>query len=204
MTLPITEWKVSALVVGPGSPGRLYAFQRGTVLGETGVIGDRIRLWFSDDFGTTWRAFAGGLPVEDPACMNNLTMDYAREDALYASTCQGIYRWTGREWASVEGGAVRIDVDGMGNPWIVNSDGVIYRRERNQWQKLPGAARDISINAAGDAWVVGTDPVGGGFGIYHWTGRDWARVDGSATQLSVGGNGVVYVVNDAGAIFRRR
>lgn len=116
----------------------------------------------------------------------------------------GIYRWTGRDWASVDGGAVRIDVDGMGNPWIVNAEGDVFRRERNQWQKLPGAARDISVNAAGDAWVIGTNPVGEGFGIYNWTGRDWVEVGGGATQLSVGGDGVVYVVNSANAIYRRR
>jgi len=116
----------------------------------------------------------------------------------------GIYRWTGREWASVDGGAVRIDVDGMGNPWIVNSDGVVFRRERNQWQRLPGAARDISVNATSDAWVIGTDPVAGGFGIHHWTGRDWVTVAGGGTQISVGSNGVVYIVNSAGAIYRRQ
>src|SRR4029079_10160938 len=115
-----------------------------------------------------------------------------------------IYRWTGRDWASVDGGAIRIDVDGMGNPWIVNSDGVIFRRELNQWQVVPGAGRDISVNAAGDAWVVGTDAVPGGFGIHHWNGRDWETIGCSATQISVGSNGLVYVVNSSEAIFRRQ
>ena len=115
-----------------------------------------------------------------------------------------IYRWTGRDWAPVDAGAVRIDVDGMGNPWIVNSEGAIFRRERNQWQRLPGAASDITVNATGDAWVVGTNPVAGGFGIHHWTGNDWFTVDGSATQISVGSNGAVYVLNSTGAIFRRQ
>jgi hypothetical protein len=116
----------------------------------------------------------------------------------------GIYRWTGRDWASVDGGAVRIDVDGRGNPWIVNAEGVIYRRDRNQWQQLPGSARDISVNAAGDAWLIGTNPVGGGFGIFNWTGREWRAVDGGGTQLSVGGDGIVYIINSESAIYRRR
>ena len=39
-----------------------------------------------------------------------------------------------------------------------------------------GSATDISVGANGSVWAVGTNPVGGGFGIYHWTGSGWTSV----------------------------
>ena len=87
-------WEVSALLVGPGDPGRLYALQRKT---ETGAIDPLdMRLLVSDDYGQTWAPFPGGLPAK--SCLHNIDMDYAQVDALYASTCQGLYRWSGNGW----------------------------------------------------------------------------------------------------------
>jgi hypothetical protein len=91
-------WQVRTLLVAPGQPGRLYALlmkpQSGCVL----CLSDpSTTLVSNDDFGQTWLAFPGGLPVE-PACVRNVNLDYATPDALYASTCQGLYRWSGAAW----------------------------------------------------------------------------------------------------------
>lgn len=51
-----------------------------------------VRLMVSNDFAVTWTPFAGGLPVA-PDCMVNVNLDYAASDALYASTCRGLYAW---------------------------------------------------------------------------------------------------------------
>jgi hypothetical protein len=57
-----------------------------------------VRLRISDDWGVSWADFPGGLPV--PAeCMVNMNLDYATPDALYASTCQGLYVWEGGAWS---------------------------------------------------------------------------------------------------------
>lgn len=77
-----------ALLVGPGPQPRLYALWTDDF--ETAII-------TSDDSGDTWQAFPGGTPP----CIRNLNLDYATEDALYASTCDGLYRWNGREWQQV-------------------------------------------------------------------------------------------------------
>jgi hypothetical protein len=62
--------------------------------------GERVRFVISDDYGQTWSPFPGGLPAEE--CVVNVNLDYASAaDALYASTCQGLYRWSGSEWAFV-------------------------------------------------------------------------------------------------------
>jgi Tectonin domain len=74
------------------------------------------------------------------------------------------------------------------------------------WEQLPGRAKDISVGADGSVWVIGTNPVGTArdFGIYEWDGSNWAGVDGGAVRIAVGPNGVPWVVNSAGQIFRRK
>jgi hypothetical protein len=115
----------------------------------------------------------------------------------------GIFRWTGTDWSGVDGGAIRIDVDGRGNPWIVNSDGYIFRRARNRWEQLPGGATDIGVGADGSAWVVGTNAAKGGYGIYRFNGNDWSPVDGGAVRIDVDARGNPWIVNSDGIIFRR-
>ena len=59
----------------------------------------------SDDFAVTWAPFPGGLPV--PAnCVVNVNLDYAAPDALYASTCEGLYVWdpNGETWINAPTG----------------------------------------------------------------------------------------------------
>jgi hypothetical protein len=97
-TVASEGWDTHTLLVGPGSPGRLYAFQ-----GERDARffnSAKRRLLISDDMGDTWRPFPGGLPVH-PVCLANVNLDYAAVDALYASTCQGLFRWTGTAWTNI-------------------------------------------------------------------------------------------------------
>jgi hypothetical protein len=72
-----------------------------------------------------------------------------------------------------------------------------------QWNQLPGAARDIGVSPSGRAWVIGSSPVGGGYGIYTWSGNDWTNVPGGAVRISVDPVGMPWVVNDAGGIYQR-
>jgi hypothetical protein len=67
----------------------------------------------------------------------------------------------------------------------------------------PGAARNIAAGANGAVWVVGTNPVGGGFGIYEWTGSGWAPVAGGAVGIAVGPDGSAWVVNSNHRIYHR-
>lgn len=55
----------------------------------------------------------------------------------------GIYRFFQGGWQNKPGGAVRIDVDSTGVPWVVNSSNQIFKWVGNDWQLLPGSARDI-------------------------------------------------------------
>ena len=91
---------------------------------------------------------------------------------------------------------MRIDVDGAGNAWIVNSTGAICRWTGSSWQKLPGQARDIGVGANGTAWIIGWDAVKGGYSIQCWTANSWQRVNGGAIGISVGPDGKVWIVNN--------
>jgi len=114
-----------------------------------------------------------------------------------------IHRWDGGNWPAVDGGAVRIAVAPDGHPWVVNDANEIYERVGNVWKIRPGSAKDISVGADGSVWVVGTNPMNGGFGIYRWNGRDWDAIDGGGVRIAVTQHGMPWVVNDAGAIYRR-
>jgi hypothetical protein len=114
----------------------------------------------------------------------------------------GIYRWNGADWSPVDGGGIRIDVDDRGNPWVVNSDGLIFRRAQDRWEQLPGSARDISIGNGDSAWIIGTEPTQGGHGVHRWNGRDWTRMDGGGAQISAAGERV-WLVNSSGSVYTR-
>jgi hypothetical protein len=120
-----------------------------------------------------------------------------------------IHRWNGSDWDDIDGGGVRIDVDGKGNPWVVNHRGQIFRRDNNQWVPLPGLAKDIGAGADGSVWIigtipVGTDPVHPDFSIHTWHGSDWDRIDGGGVQISVVNQRLAWMVNSKDKIFRRR
>jgi hypothetical protein len=91
------QWEVRTLLAGPGSPGRLYAL----LVDAASPLWPHqpVRFLISDDYGEHWSPFPGGLPAE--ACVVNVNLDYATSDALYASTCQGLFRWSGSGWTLV-------------------------------------------------------------------------------------------------------
>jgi hypothetical protein len=145
-TAAASWWEVSTLLVGPGDPGRLYAFQHRVDKAYT--YPEDVRLLVSDDGGQTWSPFPGELPAKD--CVHNVNMDYARVDALYASTCRGLYRWSGSGWdlvsppettlvavvygqpqvlwavQSPDKGPVVIRSDDGGVTWTPAADGLVY------------------------------------------------------------------------------
>ncbi len=55
---------------------------------------------FSDDIGRSWQPLLTHFPVE-PACLNRVNLDYNVPGTFYASTCQGLYHWTGQDWILV-------------------------------------------------------------------------------------------------------
>ena len=93
---PGPAWQVETLLVAPGEPGRLYALMKDSSGPLWASPASNVRLMISDDFAATWTPLAGGLPVP-AACMVNVNLDYATPDALYASTCRGLYVYDANE-----------------------------------------------------------------------------------------------------------
>jgi len=112
-----------------------------------------------------------------------------------------VFRWNGRDWDRVSGGAVLIGVDPRGNPWVVNDRGEVLRLAGGRgWQRLPGSGTDLAVDGRGTAWLLGTDRVDGGYSVHRWTGRDWERIPGGAVAISAGSD--VWLVDEQGRIFR--
>lgn len=115
----------------------------------------------------------------------------------------GIWQWNGSNWTSVQGGAVRIAVDGRGVPWVVNSSHQIFefRPAYGTWRLLPGAARQIAANPG--VWVTGMDPAPGGFELWRWNGSNWDKYARyGAVSIAIGPAGNPWVTNNSREIYR--
>ena len=152
-------WRVISLLAAPGTPGRLYAFQR-----AFGSPGD-VRLLFSDSLGQTWQLFPGGLP-ESAYCTWNVNMDYATPDALYASTCRGLYRWSGASWTRL-------------SPQETQVVAVVYGQPELLWAALPSGSISspvIRSTDGGRTWSAASD------GLIHFNGVAALGVDPRGTH----------------------
>lgn len=105
-------------------------------------------------------------------------------DAKRANCNYGVQKWTGKKWEKISGGAVRIDVDPKGMPWVINSNNNIFRYDGAKWHQLIGSAWDIGIGAKGEVWVVGSD-----YAPYKYDGKYWVKTPGQLSSISVQSNG---------------
>lgn len=95
--LPVTQpaAKVRTLLVAPGEPGPLYALLTDEIADNAPAANPRFLR--SRNFGESWEAAPSGLPDVAADCLYNVSMDYFGPTALFASTCQGLYRWSAAE-----------------------------------------------------------------------------------------------------------
>ncbi|MCY4264070.1 MAG: hypothetical protein OXE78_04355 [Gammaproteobacteria bacterium] len=108
----------------------------------------------------------------------------------------GIHQLDGPGGFVVEGGALRVEVDPVGRPWVVNDNQEIFRLQSNGiWERMPGFALDIGIGANGDVWAANED------GVYSWTGTDWLHRGGSGGRIDVGPDGRPWVVGFSNHIY---
>jgi hypothetical protein len=120
----------------------------------------------------------------------------------------GVWLYTGGWAQPFGGGGTRIAVDPSGQPWLINSSHQIFCHNPSGWQLLPGAGSDIGVGANGEVWVIGATAVAGGYGIYRWSGTcdaagTWTVIPGGAVAVSVGTDGLPFVVNNQGSIYER-
>lgn len=108
----------------------------------------------------------------------------------------GIHRWDAstNKWIPVAGGAVRIDVDPQGNPWVVNNAGDVFQWSNGGWNHKPGVkAVDVGIGANGSVFVVGTDGKAYKFGPNGWTDRGGSML----IAITVDRNGIPLALTES-------
>ncbi len=96
--------------------------------------------------------------------------------------------------------AQRIDVGGDGNPWITDLNGNIHQYTNGQWAVRGNLiARDISIaEGSSEVWALAQATSL----VHEYNGNGvWNQKAGTATDLSVGNDRTVWVINEAGSIF---
>ncbi|WP_417794480.1 tectonin domain-containing protein [Terasakiella pusilla] len=111
-----------------------------------------------------------------------------------------IMKWENNKFQKVGGGAMRIDVDPNGNPWVVNDKGQVYVNDNNRWQGFPQApkAADISVGGNGAVYIAGVDGA-----VYGLNNGNWNKlpVTDKVVRLSVDQAGDVWAVTDRQKLF---
>jgi hypothetical protein len=74
----------------------------------------------------------------------------------------------------------------------------------NVFARFPGAATDIAVGADGTVWCIGIQSVGGGYNIRYFdkSKQSWVTIPGGAVRIAVLPNGLPWVVNNGGNIYR--
>jgi hypothetical protein len=101
------------------------------------------------------------------------------------------------------GAAVRISVDRMNNPWVVNSAGQLFHWTGGDWQLVRNNVRDVGLNPVSNKfWILGSDGI-----AYGLTGANtWAAAPnpngkpGVAIATDPAGN--PWVINQQFEIWR--
>jgi len=101
--LPADRW-VSRVELSHHDANRLYVSLNGYRQDD-----DRVYLYRSDDFGTSWQSIADGLPMEP---VNVIREDTVNPNLLYVGTDRGVYASLdrGRNWQALDGGLPNVPV----------------------------------------------------------------------------------------------
>ncbi|MEO1550106.1 MAG: trypsin-like serine protease [Pseudomonadota bacterium] len=181
--------------------------------GKKVAVEDTGRVWTITTNGTIRRALIQGYQTL-PGKAAEIAIGGGQIYILgRSSTGQGgrkLYRWTGSAWQqrnTPSGGAVALDVDDQGNPWVTTPDNRIQAGIPSgsglNWVVTKGKAVDLDI--AGKSWVLGQSTLGdGGKGIFRWTAQaTWERRKGlGAVKLATGADGRAWVIGADRRIYR--
>ncbi|MCX6180863.1 MAG: hypothetical protein NT150_02890 [Bacteroidetes bacterium] len=136
----------------------------------------------------------------------------------------GVYKWGGVSWIKLTGATtafngsssipadvltpsvVRISVDNRGIPWVVDVNGNVFYSTRGggEWYPIKGAlATDIGCGPDGSVYITTRTATNGGYTIMKLhNNQTWISYSGAAVNVDVGPNGVPYVINDRGSLYK--
>jgi len=133
--------------------------------------------------------------------------------AVYVvGTDSNIYQFTyaSNNWNTVGQlgkGFVRVDVGPNGQPWGVDSQGLLWNLQGGSWVQIGPSGtcvKDVGVGMDGTVGVIGCDvEPSGNWGIYKWmpTTLTWTKLPGYAIRIDVGPQGQFWVVNAQGGIY---
>lgn len=103
------------------------------------------------------------------------------------------FRW--ERMRNTDASAVAAGADGtvcmLGTENLANGSKVYKYNGDGSWKVLSGAEGvKIDVDPTGNPWIVNKNGT-----IYKWTGSSWQSVAGQAKDISIGGNGVVYIID---------
>jgi peptidoglycan hydrolase-like protein with peptidoglycan-binding domain len=84
-------------------------------------------------------------------------------------------------------------------------DRVAYGGVYDTFSTLPGKAKDIAVATGGtpDLWIISDEPLGNGFRVKKFNGSGFDSTDGGAVRIAVGPDGIPWLVDSVGQIWRR-
>jgi len=152
-----------------------------------------------------------------PIAAGGCVMDLATGGGVtWALGCQAdargdyqLFRTTGSSWQFMGNGAGKqIAVSPEGTPWVIDHAGTVKKWNGASFVavSIGGCATSIGVGAKDNVWITGCS-ASADHSIYHLAGNPWGRASwrlmpGAAIIAKVSENGVPWVVNSHGGIFR--
>ena len=182
--LPVTQplAKVRTLLVAPGEPGPLYALLTDEIADNAPVTNPSFLV--SRNFGESWEAAPSGLPDVPADCLYTVSMDYYGPTALFASTCQGLYRWS-----QAEPSWTLLTEEPTGMVAVVYSNADLIWATRPY---VPGEPPLLRSQDGGDTWAT--------VELSHTTGVANIGINPRDTQT---GYAIIWPDEDPGSDLRR-
>ncbi|MFC1746029.1 tectonin domain-containing protein [Candidatus Riflebacteria bacterium] len=115
-----------------------------------------------------------------------------------------IMRYHNGSWQVIPGGgAVKVDVDGKGNAWVVTESNDVFRWTGKRFEHVPGQkAMDIAL-AGNTPWLIGPHARRKDGAIFRYSANGkWLKASGGAVAISGDTFGNAWVVNARHQIFR--
>jgi len=135
--------------------------------------------------GTDWTQMPGNS-MKIAAGPNNTAVAVDRSGV--------IHRWDGSKWSTMPGRASDVTISGDGAIYHLGVDKVgndyeIYRWNGRGWDKMFGTQSRIAAGPRNSLYGVSADN-----NIDRWDGAKWTRLPGQAREISVAGDGGMWVI----------
>lgn len=168
-----------------------------------------------DNEGVRMSFIASASPTITNLYMNPLPgraldIDAGGGELFVIGTSRRIFRWNLAQarwdlFSSFRADRIAVGPDGL--PVVVRaSDGGIFQINANgSATALPGTAHDVGVGGDGRIWIISRVPHRRNFRIqrFHAPSQQWFDMGGSSMRISVGEDGVPWVVSAANRISRR-